>query len=145
MFLERKFAPTTASTTRRHEVLPDADWSQVPPLVYDVVTNVQRLVRARRGFDHLFPDFGVTPLDGWLSSSQAIDQLNREVPQTLNRYEPRLQLHTTDFDVSDDGTNLFIINGSLMLTGRNLRISFEVESRTIVRVDYDGACAAVAG
>lgn len=145
MFLERKFAPTAASTTRRREVLPDADWSQVPPLVYDVVTNVQRLVRARRGFDHLFPDFGVTPLDGWLSSSQAIDQLNREVPQTLNRYEPRLQLHTTDFDVSDDGTNLFIINGSLMLTGRNLRISFEVESRTIVRVDYDGACAAVAG
>lgn len=141
MFLERKFAQHPASTALSREVLPHVDWTQVPSLVYDVVSNVQRLLRARRGFDHLFPDFGITPLNGWLSSSQAVDQLNLEVPQTLRRYEPRLEVHTTDFDVSDDGTNLFIINGLLTPTERKLRIFFEVESRVIVRVDYDGSRA----
>jgi predicted component of type VI protein secretion system len=142
MFLERKFAsPTRPGAAHRKDVLPNADWSQVPSLVYDVVSNVQRLLRARRGFDHLFPDFGITPLNGWLSSNQAVDQLNREVPETLRRYEPRLRLDKMDFDVSDDGTNLFIIHGSLVRTERKLLISFEIDSRRIVHVDYDGSTA----
>lgn len=139
MFLERKFATQRRGPllqARRSRVLPNADWSQMPPTIHDIVANIQILLQARRGYDHVFPDFGLSPVNGWHNVPEALERLNIELPETLGRYEPRFVMQELDFDVTDEGLNLIVVSGTVKTDGSLLHFTFEAERRRIVRVDY---------
>src|SRR5690606_344165 len=139
MFLERKFATQRrgpAPQARHSRVLPNADWSRVPPTIHDIVSNIQILLQARRGYDHVFPDFGLSPVNGWHNVPEALERLNIELPETLARYEPRFVMHKLDFDVTDEGLNLIVVSGTVRDDGGLLHFTFEAERRRIVRVDH---------
>ncbi len=139
MFLERKFVLDAAgppAQSRFGSVLPNADWSYVPPTIHDIVNNIQILLRARRGYDHIFKDFGLSPITGWHNVPEVLERLNVELPETLSRYEPRFVMAKLDLDVTDDGLKLMVLCGVTKDDGSLLRITFEAERRHVVRVDY---------
>lgn len=138
MFLERKFVTGGGplAQSRLGSVLPNADWSLVPPTIHDIVNNIQILLRSRRGYDHIFRDFGLSPVTGWHNVPEALERLNVELPETLCRYEPRFVMAKLELDVTDEGLKLMVLSGLIKDEGSLLRLIFEAERRHVVQVDF---------
>lgn len=140
MFLERTFS-THGPTHRTAEpplspVLPRADWSAFPELVYDVMSNIQLLLKARRGYDHVLPDYGLTPNEGRFSHEGLIERLNLELPQTLARYEPRFTLVETDIE-EHDGAHCMRATGSICGVPGKFSFRFSILSRKLDCLDFE--------
>lgn len=158
MFLERKFAPQAPQAQRSAlcDVLPEADWAVLPELVYDVLVNIQVLLKARRGYDHILPDYGLTASDGNTGAEAQVERLQRELPETLARYEPRFALKELDFEIEADGKSSVVVTGSILATPAGVqapavgapsastprplpgsfRFCFAATSRKILTLDY---------
>jgi hypothetical protein len=145
MFLERKFS-REQSDARSHDpalcpVLPAADWSLLPELLYDVICNIQLLLKSRRKYTHVFSDFGLTPSDGKHGREAELQLLQAELPLSLARYEPRFRLDVLDFEVDDRGVGTLRATGELQKLGGTVVFRFGVVSRKIVSLDYTPAPA----
>jgi hypothetical protein len=140
MFLERKFSRADPDA-RNHDpalcpVLPAADWSLLPELLYDVICNIQLLLRSRRKYSHVFGDFGLTPSDGKHGREAELELLQAELPLSLARYEPRFRLDELELEVDDRGVGVLKASGELRKLGGRLIFRFGVVSRKIVSLDY---------
>lgn len=140
MFLERNFS-TYDPATRTTEpplspVLPRADWAAFPQLVYDVMSNIQLLLKARRGYDHVLPDYGLTASEGRFGHDDLIERLNVELPQTLARYEPRFSLVETDFE-EHAGAQYMRVSGTIRGVPGRFSLRFAILGRKIDRLDFE--------
>lgn len=140
MFLERKFSRkrthAQASDPSLCPVLPDADWSSLPELVYDVVCNLQLLLGARRKYSHVLHDFGLSASDGEHGQEAQLERLSAELPATLARYERRFSLEELDFEVDDEGIGAMKVSGQLPALPGKLVFRFGVVSRKITSLEY---------
>lgn len=140
MFLERKFSRkrtyADAPSPALCPVLPDADWSTLPELVYDVVCNIQLLLKARRKYSHVLSDFGLSASDGEHGQEAQIQRLQAELPATLARYERRFGLDELEFEVDDEGVSAMKVSGRLAALGGRLVFRFGVTSRKISWLEY---------
>lgn len=140
MFLERKFSSKRsehgACEPPLCPVLPRAEWSALPELVYDVLCNIQLLLKARRGYDHIFPDFGLTPNEGHFGYEAMVERTQIEFPQTLARYEPRFTLDDSDIEVDDDGTYFSRATGTIRGIDGRFSFRFGVLSRKIDALEF---------
>jgi predicted component of type VI protein secretion system len=100
------------------------------------MVNIQILLRARRRYDHLLPDYGLSAPHGKLADDNQIEVLQTQFPETLKRYEPRFNLGVLDFDVNDDGISFMTATGDLRVCPGTLRFSFTVNSRIILSVHF---------
>jgi hypothetical protein len=145
MFLERKFSRTQPDA-RGHDpalcpVLPAADWSLLPDLLYDVICNIQLLLKSRRKYSHVFGGFGLTPSDGKHGRESELELLQAELPLALARYEPRFRLDELEVEVDELGVGTLKASGELQRLGGILVFRFGVVSRKIVSLDYTPARA----
>ncbi len=140
MFLERKFSRVDPESGRARPalcpVLPAADWRCLPALAHEVMVNVQLLLKARRGYDHVFPDYGLTPPEGSTGAEAQVERIQRELPETLARYEPRFRLAELDFEVDDEGRCLLLVTGSIAALSGTFRFTFSAASRRINGLEY---------
>lgn len=145
MFLERKFSRHDPESRRVEPslcpALPHADWSRLPEVVYDVLSNLQILLSARRNYSHVFADFGLSPSDGQHGLEARIEVLQSELPQTLARYERRFRLDEVDVDVDDAGTPHMLLRGVLLTQPGSLALRFGVIDRRILSFEYGPAPA----
>lgn len=85
MFLHRKF-------------LGDTESSEFD----DVVRNVRYILRSRRGAAWFREDFGLRT-EGFRTQEQFVTVLSAQIQETLERYEPRLEVVEVDEEHDDDG------------------------------------------
>ncbi|HTV23320.1 MAG TPA: GPW/gp25 family protein [Polyangiaceae bacterium] len=141
MFLERKFSRRDPDTSRSDPPLcpaaPAADWSRLPPLVYDVICNLQLLLGARRGYSHVLPDFGLSPSNGEHGIEARVEALQSELPGMLSRYEPRFRLGEIDVDVDEGGAPQLKVSGDLPSGPGALTFHFGIISRKILSFAYE--------
>src|SRR5688572_19167162 len=146
MFLERKFSRHDPESRRVQPALcpalPHTDWSRLPEVVYDVLSNLQVLLSARRHYSHVFADFGLSPSDGQHGLEARIELLKAELPQTLGRYERRFRLDEVDVDVDDVGTPHMLLRGALLTEPGSLALRFGVIDRRIFSFEYERSSAA---
>lgn len=140
MFLERKFSSKCSEHGTLKPplcpVLPRAEWSALPDVVYDVICNIQILLKARRGYDHIFPDFGLTPSEGHFGNEAMIERAQVEFPQTLARYEPRFVLEATDTETDDDGTHFLRASGTIRCVSGRFAFRFGLLNRKIDSLEF---------
>jgi gene 25-like lysozyme len=140
MFLERKFSIALGGRqTFEPPVCPGLqgiDRTALPELVYDVVCNLQLLLAARRHYDHVLPDFGLSTSDGQSGQEARVERLQREVPETFARYERRFALLQLDFDVDDAGDAFMKVTGRVPAAQATLVFRFGVVNRKIVELSY---------
>jgi predicted component of type VI protein secretion system len=139
MFLRRKFGdPATRNGFEDacRNVLPRADWSTIPEPICDVVNNLQVLLSARRCYDHIALDFGLSPNEGQTGLAAQIERIQRELPGIMVRYERRFDLSALEVDVDDDGASFMIIKGNVRGLSGTLCISFSLPGRKITRINY---------
>ena len=117
--------------------MPDADWSRLPPLVYDVIGNLQLLLGARRGYSHVLPDFGLSPSNGEHGIEARVEVLQAELPGMLARYEPRFRLDEIDVDVDAVGAPEMKVSGELPDGPGALTFHFGIISRKILSFAYE--------
>jgi predicted component of type VI protein secretion system len=141
MFLERKFSRHNPDAPRKDPplcpVLPDADWSRLPEVVYDVVCNLQLLLASRRGYSHVLPDFGLSPSNGQHGMEARVETLQAELPAMLARYEPRFRLQEADVDVDDAGSSNMKVSGELLSPPGAFSFRFGIISRKILSFEYE--------
>ncbi len=139
MFLERHFSVREpnerTSDPPLSPVLPRADWSAFPELVYDVMSNIQLLLKARRGYNHCLPDYGLTPSEGRFGHEDLIERLNVELPRTLARYEPRFVLTETDVE-EHAGAYHLRVSGTIRTLPGEFCFRFGVLSRKIDSLEF---------
>ena len=120
MFLERKFSRRDPDLSRSDPplcpALPAADWSSLPEVVYDVICNLQLLLAARRGYSHVFADFGLSASNG----QQGLDA----------------RLDEVDVDVDDEGAPSLKLSGALPAAPGLLVFRFGIISRKILSFEY---------
>lgn len=142
MFLERKFSQRSGVSEINDPplspVLPHADWSSFPELVYDVLSNIQLLLKARRGYDHILPDYGLSPSEGRFGHEGLIERLSVELPQTLRRYEPRFTLLETDVEETD-GKRFMRATGTIRGLAGRFSFRFGILSRKVDSLDFEPA------
>ena len=140
MFLERKFSRTLEGRLRCEPALCPSldalDRSLLPELVYDVVCNLQLLLAARRGYDHVLGDFGLSAAEGGAGHEERVERMQREVPETFARYERRFQLGRLDFDVDADGQTTMKATGRIALCQGTLVFRFGIISRSIIELQF---------
>jgi hypothetical protein len=140
MFLERKFSIQLDARLRFEPALCPAlerlDRSALPELVYDVSCNLQLLLLARRGYDHVLGDFGLSASDGGTGHEARVETLQAEVPETFRRYERRFQLERLDFDVDPAGDTFMKATGRIDAAHGTLVFRFGIVSRTIVELAF---------
>jgi hypothetical protein len=140
MFLERKFSSTLGGRQRFEPPvcpgLQGIDRTELPELVYDVVCNLQLLLAARRHYDHVLPDFGLSTSDGQTGLEARVERLQREVPETFARYERRFGLQQLDFDVDDAGDAFMKVTGRVPAARATLVFRFGVVNRKIIELRY---------
>lgn len=140
MFLERKFSVELGARLRFDPALCPSlerlDRSALPELVYDVVCNLQLLLAARRGYDHVLGDFGLSASDGAAGREARVEKLQEEVPETFGRYERRFQLARLDFDVDDTGDTFMKATGRIDGACGTLVFRFGIVSRSIVDLAF---------
>lgn len=139
MFLEKKFAHRVKSefAPRRCAVLPTADWSLLPELIYDVISHLQILLLARRNYDHVASDFGFLPIHGRTGLNAQLEQLKAEIPRVFSRYERRFALASLEAEVDDDGVPYLRGSGSIRGLKGSLHLSISVKTRKIIEVDFE--------
>jgi predicted component of type VI protein secretion system len=139
MFLEKKFAFRGKSefTPRRCVVLPAADFCLLPEVVYDVISNLQILLLARRNYDHVALDFGFFPIHGRTGLSDQLERLQKEIPDVFARYERRFTLATLEAEVDDDGLPYLLGAGSIRGQKGALSFSISIKTRKITRVEFE--------
>lgn len=140
MFLERKFTRRRAHGQSDGPsvcpVLPDADWSSLPELVYDVICNIQLLLASRRGYAHVLSDYGLSPSHGEHGQEAQLERLQAELPLTLARYERRFLLQKIAFDVDEEDAGAIKVSGHLPAAAGSLTFRFGVTSRKIVALEF---------
>lgn len=140
MFLERKFSRRDPDLSRSDPplcpALPAADWSSLPEVVYDVICNLQLLLAARRGYSHVFADFGLSASNGQQGLEARIEALQAELPGMLARYESRYRLDEVDVDVDDEGAPSLKLSGALPAARGLLVFRFGIISRKILSFEY---------
>jgi hypothetical protein len=140
MFLERKFSIELAGRQRfEPPVCPGLeriDRSTLPELVCDVVCNLQLLLAARRGYDHVLGDFGLSTSDGQSGQEARVERLQSEVPETFARYERRFALLQLDFDVDDAGDAFMKASGRIAAARGNLVFRFGTVNRKIIELRF---------
>ena len=140
MFLERKFSVELDARLRFDPALCPSldglDRSALPELVYDVLCNLQLLLGARRGYDHVLGDFGLSASEGATGREARVEKLQQEVPETLARYERRLSLERLDFDVDDAGDTFMKATGRIDGAQGTLVFRFGIVSRTIIGLAF---------
>jgi hypothetical protein len=140
MFLERKFSRRGAHGESRGPSvcpgLPQADWSTLPELVYDVVCNIQLLLASRRRYSHVLSDFGLSPSHGEHGQDAQLERLQAELPATLARYERRFVLEEVAFEVDDAGAGAVKVSGQIPAAAGGLTFRFGLTSRKIVSLEF---------
>lgn len=140
MFLERKFSRQRTGSEGGGPsvcpVLPDADWSALPELVYDVVCNIQLLLASRRRYSHVFADFGLSPSHGGHGQEAQLERLQAELPPTLARYERRFVLEKVAFEVDDAGVGAVKVSGQIPAAAGSLTFQFGLTSRKIAALEF---------
>jgi len=140
MFLERKFSRRRAQSPSEGPsvcpVLPNADWSALPELVYDVICNIQLLLASRRKYSHVLSDFGLSPSHGEQGQEAQLERLQSELPLTLARYERRFLLDKIAFEVDDAGAGLIKVSGELPAAAGTLTFRFGITSRKIIALEF---------
>lgn len=140
VFLERKFAARDEKTggyePASAPVLPRQDWTALPALVYDVVSNIQLVLKARRGYHHVLPDYGLTPVEGCFSGEGLLERVLFELPTALLRYEPRFTLLSTDVETDDAGQLTVRVAGTIRGLSGSLHFTFGVVGRKILGVEF---------
>jgi predicted component of type VI protein secretion system len=118
-------------------VLPKQDWRGLPAVVYDVMSNIQLLLKARRGYHHLFPDYGLTPVEGCFGEENLLERLLVELPLVLSRYEPRFELLATDPESDEEGRLLLRATGTIRDLPGTFSFTFGVVRRKVLSVQFD--------
>jgi hypothetical protein len=140
MFLERKFSVELGARLRFEPALCPSleklDRSALPELVYDVLCNLQLLLGARRGYDHVLGDFGLSASEGAAGREARVERLQAEVPETFGRYERRFQLARLDFDVDEAGDTFMKATGRIEAAQGTLVFRFGIVSHTIVDLAF---------
>lgn len=140
MFLERKFSRKLTGRLRFEPALCPSldglDRSALPELVYDVLCNLQLLLSARRGYDHVLGDFGLSASEGGAGREARVEKLQAEVPETFARYERRFALLRLDFDVDATGETFMKATGRIEQASGGLVFRFGIDNRRIVDLAF---------
>lgn len=140
MFLERKFSVALGPRLRFAPALCPSlerlDRSALPELVYDVLCNLQLLLGARRGYDHVLADFGLSASDGATGREARVEKLQAEVPETFARYERRFQLARLEFDVDAAGDTFMKATGRIDGAHGTLEFRFGIVSHGIIDLAF---------
>lgn len=139
VFLARKFSPKAGSKAGEPwgvPLLPSARWEDLPELAKDVFSNIQVLLTTRRGFGHIFPGFGLSPSDGLTSREIHVEQISKELPETLARYERRFTPSDIAFDVDERGEMYATVSGTIGAIKGEFQFRFGVANKRVVRIDF---------
>ena len=140
MFLQRKFARNGADAASAEPALCpgllDVDWSALPEVIHDVVCNLQLLLLARRRYDHVLSDFGLSAESGQSGHAARVECLQQEVPETFARDERRFELTELDFEVDLSGSVSMKAAGRVALAAGVLELHFGVVGRKITKLCF---------
>ena len=92
----------------------------------DIVSNLRNILNTRRGYGSFLRDFGVDDMNEYYSRDQIALAVIREVQESVEKYEPRVQLLKISRIEDDDPQRLsFRIECRLSDTTQSIQLEFD--------------------
>ena len=98
--------------------------------VESILRNLGYVLTAKRGASSILPDYGLTDLVAGTAEEYFL-WLDREVRQTIDRYEPRVEVVEVEEDVDDDGQTRMRLSLRIRSSQESLQLLLDPQRREV--------------
>jgi len=105
---------------------PDRDRRGHPDDLERIMENLSNVLNTTREYGSFLKDFGIRPLNEYLSRGDIAVAVMQDVKEAIERYEPRLMLHEISLEDGKSPFRLsFVVRCAVRDDKRMLNVSFD--------------------